>query len=168
MLVCLLQKHVHIPTASRVDKPDTCGNQMIPLQDKTNFNRYQPVLHIVIMATSLDNARLRNLLRTAEVHKLRLTILSPNTAVGHAAGGKFGLRLQMVTNLLNMLHEEDYLMSLDAYDVALAGSEEDLVKGFHKAVAGRDVALFGAETGLWPDQSLGPRFPHQDHKYKYL
>jgi hypothetical protein len=151
-----------------VEQVAACGVSALPPAPNTTFDSYQPALHIITTATDLHKHQMANLLRTADAHGLHVSVLSPTAKMGHPAGGKFGLRLQLAANFFNMLHEEDYVMAVDAYDVAFAGGAADIIAGFREAVGGRDVALFGAETGLWPDEGLKELYPAAPTKYRYL
>lgn len=164
-----MQVHQNIPVTSRVVDPGSCGSQRLyDGGNTTTPDRYTPVLHIVTAATDLQKHQMSNFLRTASAYGLQVTVLSPTAPMGHPVGGRFGIKMQLTANFVNMLHEQDFVMVVDAYDVAFAGSAHDIISGFKQAVEGRDIVLFGAETGLWPDESLGPLFPPAPSKFRYL
>lgn len=141
---------------------------MLDSNATSRLSHDQPALHVFAAATDLATHGMANFLHTAAANRLHATVLSPTAPMGHEVGGRFGIKMQLTTNLINMLHEQDYVLVVDAYDIAFAGDAHDIVQGFKNAVGGRDIVLFGAETGLWPDETLGGLYPPAPSKYKFL
>jgi hypothetical protein len=122
----------------------------------------------VTFATNLDEPKLGELLSSANAHGIHVTVLQPRFDMHDYWGGRFGLKPMLVTNYVNMIPDEDFVMFVDGYDVVLSGNSSSIIDGFYKATKGRDVALFGAETGVWPERSLEAAYPPGPNRYKFL
>lgn len=129
---------------------------------------YEPRLHVVTFATHLNEPKLGELLSSANAHGVRVTVLQPQFDLRDHWGGRFGLRPLLVTNYANMIPDQDFVMFVDAYDVVLSGNSSSIIDGFYKATKGRDIALFGAETGVWPEKSLEDAYPPGPTRYRFL
>jgi hypothetical protein len=129
---------------------------------------YEPQLHVVTFATDLDRADLDELLNSAKAHGIRVTILQPRFDLRGYWGGRFGLRMQLVTNFANMVPDEDIVMFVDGYDVIFTGNISSIIDGYYQATKGRDIALFTAETGVWPERDLESAYPPGPTRYRFL
>ena len=78
------------------------------------------------------------------------------------------MRLDLVANFANMVPDEDYIMFVDGYDVIFTGNTSSIIDGYYNATKGRDVALFAAETAVWPERSLESEYPPGPTRYQYL
>lgn len=130
--------------------------------------RYEPQLHVVTFATDLNKPEFGELLSSADAHGIRVTVLQPRFNMHGYFGGRFGLRLQLVTNFANMIPDEDYVMFVDGYDVVFSGGASSIIDSFYKATRGKDVALFAAETAVWPEESLEEAYPPGPTRYRFL
>jgi hypothetical protein len=130
--------------------------------------RYEPQLHVVTFATDLDRPELGELISSANAHGICVTVLQPRFDLRGFWGGRFGLRLQLVTNFANLIPDEDYVMFVDGYDVVFSGNASSIIDGFYRATKGKDVALFAAETGVWPERSLEDSYPPGPTRYRFL
>jgi hypothetical protein len=146
---------------------EQCGKRLLP-QRPAGPGRYEPQLHVLTFATNLTKPELGELLSSATAHGICVTILQPRFDLRDHWGGRFGLRLQLVTNYANMIPDEDYIMFVDGYDVVISGNSSSIIDGFHRATQGRDVALFAAETGVWPVRSLEAAYPPGPTRYRFL
>lgn len=156
-----------IPRGPALRDPSTCGKRMLP-QRPIPAGNYVPQLHVVTFATDLNRKELDELLRSAQAFGVRVTVLQPRFDLHGYWGGRFGLRLQLVTNFANMVPDEDIIMFVDGYDVIFTGNTSSIIEGYYNATQGRDIALFAAETGVWPETDLESSYPPGPTRYKFL
>jgi hypothetical protein len=163
----LLQNDVVIPRGPALRDPGECGKRTLP-QRPAAPGRYEPQLHVVTFASDLDKAELGELLSSARAHGIQVTVLQPRFDLGEHWGGRFGLRLQLLTQYANLIPDQDYVMLVDGYDVAFSGNSSSIIDGFYKATQGKDVALFAAETEVWPEKLLEEAYPPGPTRYRFL
>ena len=125
------------------------------------------VLHVVTVATDAKNAQLLRAVAHAAVRGVRVSVLeSPAGSVGHGVG--FGLRLRLVSAFLDAQPAGDVLLFVDAYDVLIFGTPQQLLGAYDEALAAYGAppggALFSSERSCWPDKGVAPLYPpHATH-----
>lgn len=167
LLYSLLQSDVMIPRGPAVRDLNQCGKRKLP-QRPLAAGHSEQRLHVVTFATDIAKPELGQLLSSAKAHGLHVIVLEPKLNMHGYWGGRFGLKLQFVTNFVNQIPDQDIVMVVDAYDVVFTGNASSIIDGYYRATKGRDMALFATETGLWPEQELELAYPPGPTRYQYL
>lgn len=126
------------------------------------YAKNQPTLHICTIA-SHETKELNQLLDSCARNNLEVNILGLGKPyVGH------GLKITYVKEFIHNLPDVDVVLVVDAYDVLVLASKEEILEKYLKC--GYPV-LFGAETNLFRKRHLNKylkNYPKSPTKFRYL
>ena len=96
-------------------------------------------LHVVTVATDAQNALLLRAVAHAAQRGVQVRVLEEAAgSLGHGVG--FGLKLRRVSALLDALPAGDVLLFVDAYDVLVTGTPQQLLGAYDEALAAYGTA----------------------------